>query len=97
MIYNEKRAKFNLAVNVFNRLRELDKPYAELARDLNAYPSRLQKILEQTSSSDWRFVLNLAEALEMSVEQLGANPSEKDIACYLEKYPENVLEAQNVG
>ncbi len=97
MIYDEKRAKFNLAVNVFNRLRELDKPYAELAKELSVYPSRLQKILEQTSSSDWRFVLNLAESLEMSVEQLGANPSEKDIAFYLKKYPGKVLETQNVG
>jgi len=97
VIYDEKRAKFNLAVNVFNRLRELVKSYTELARDLDVYPSRLQKILEQTSSSDWRFVLNLAEALELSVEQLGANPSKKDISSYLKKYPEKILETQDVG
>lgn len=97
MLKDKERAKFNLAVNVFCRLQDLDLTYSQLAEQLNVYPSRIQKVLEQTSSPDWQFVLNLAEALGLSAEQLGAPPSRKAVDRYLKKYPEKFLEPGQVG
>lgn len=86
-------AKWNLAVNIWDRLQKLERGYSWLAEELarrsgeTVYISRIQKIMEQTSSPEWAFVVNISEILDCTVEDLAKKPSKSAEKSYRERFP----------
>jgi hypothetical protein len=86
-------AKWNLAVNLWDKLLEIGNGYKWLADELTArtgevvHVSRIQKILHQTSVPEWSFVLNIAEVFECSVDDLAEKPRKAAEKAYRERFP----------
>lgn len=92
-VIDKEIAKHNLAVNLWAMLAARGVGYKWLADELTArsgetvYVSRVQKILEQTSSPDWSFVLNMSEILECEIDDLAAKPTKAAEKSYSERFP----------
>lgn len=94
MYITPDQAKRNLAINLWWNLSHQKgrTGYAWLATELSKryptriYTSRIQKVLEQTCSPDWAFVVNLADILHISVEDLGREPTAAMIKAYELKF-----------
>jgi hypothetical protein len=86
-------AKRHLAVNLWTHLARIGKGYKWLADEMTSrsgeivYVSRIQKILEQESSPEWAFVLNLAEVLDVTVEELAKKPTKQAEKAYADRFP----------
>lgn len=93
MLKDREIAKWNLAVNLWNQLQAVGAEYKWLADELTKrtgdtiYASRIQAILHQTNSPEWAFVVNIAEILDCSVEELAKKPLRAAEKAYLERFP----------
>lgn len=94
MVINPEMAKYHLAVNVWWALQNREEGgYAWVAEALTertgklVHVSRVQKVLQQASSPDWVFVVNLADVLGTTVEELGKTPSKAAERAYAERFP----------
>lgn len=85
-------ARRNLAVNLWDRLSRIRPEYKWFADEMSrrtgerVHVSRIQKILEQTSSPEWSFVLNMAEALGCSVDDLAKKPTKSAEKRYFDRF-----------
>lgn len=96
MFIHPDLAKSRIAVNLwwFIHNRKEKAGYAWVAEAMNErlgkekiHVSRIQKILQQDTSPDWSFVVNLADILGISVEDLGKQPTKAAEKCYHERFP----------
>lgn len=94
MVINPEIAKYRLAVNVWWALQNRkESGYAWVADALTerigrqVHVSRIQKVLQQASSPDWVFVVNLADVLGTTTEELGKPPSKEAEKSYAERFP----------
>lgn len=89
-------AKRNLAVNLWEILHNHEEgrgEYKWLAEKMSErlgetiHVSRIQKLLQQTASPEWSFVLNLAELLRVDIEELAKNPTKSAVKLYEKRFP----------